>query len=106
MGGQRPYGKVCPALAFTWPMSDAVMVPLALTSVRKLAAVTGTPDWLLVWPMSVAVTLRLPLVSPRRKPTTIGVSARTWLALLVTLLSVTVTFWASVTPVRFTVMVL
>ena len=38
------YGKKCPEFAFTSPMSEELIVPLAVTSSRKLEMVTVIPD--------------------------------------------------------------
>ena len=68
---------MCPAFAFTCAISEAVIVPLALTSVRKLAAVTGKPDCPLVCATSEAFTVLFPLVSPISMFALTGVSGRT-----------------------------
>ena len=63
----RPKTTLDPALDFTKPMSEALIVPpLAVTSERKFVAVTSCPDCALVRPMSLAVTEPLPVVSPTR----------------------------------------
>ena len=75
--GLIDYGNVCPELAFTCATSAALIAPLALTSVRKLAAVTGKPDCPLVCAMSAEFTDLFALVSPMSMFTLIAVSGRT-----------------------------
>ena len=57
-------GTPWPEFNFTCETSVALIVPLTLTSVRKLVAVTAFPDCNLVCETSVAFTVLFPVVSP------------------------------------------
>src|SRR2546428_8838555 len=62
------YGSAVPDLDFTVEMSELLIRPLTVTSVRKLLDVATVPLWALVWLMSDELTDPLPVVSPRSTP--------------------------------------
>ena len=47
-------------------MSEALIEPLALVSLRKLAASTNAPEFVFVCAMSLASTVPFPFTSPMR----------------------------------------
>src|SRR4051794_385766 len=102
----KNYGSVCPVLAFTIPISLALIVPLTTTSDRKFVASTGRLACDFTCPTSVALTLLLPLISPASTFMITLLSGIACAAVLVTPLNFTVSCCTSLTPVRFTVMVL
>src|SRR5438132_13607072 len=92
-------GNAVPDLDFTSEISELLIKPLTVTSVRKVEAVGTVPLWALVWLMSELLTEPLAVVSPRRKLALTVVLARTCEFVSVTLLKLTVTVCALVTPV-------
>src|SRR5437773_10419568 len=62
------YGRAVPDLDLTVEMSELLIKPLTVTSVRKVEAVGIVPLWALVWLMSELLTARLAVVSPSNTP--------------------------------------
>ena len=82
-------GNECPELAFTSPMSLALIVPLIATSARKLPAPTATPDCDFTKPTSPAFTLPLPFPAESPISTPIGTKTSPVLVPSLTFASVT-----------------
>ncbi len=86
----------------TVEMSELLIKPLTVTSVRKLLEFATVPLCALVWLMSDELTDRLAVVSPRST----AMGAVTTLLLFPTesdtFVKLTVITWELVTPVRFT----
>ena len=99
----RAYGTDVPDLDFTNETSEALITPLAVTSARKLDAVSDCPVSALVWLTSDALTVPLPFVSPTRM--LIGMVMSFVLVPLFTPNKVIINVCAFVTPLRFTVRV-
>ncbi len=98
-------GRAVPDFDFTVEMSELLIKPLIVTSVRKLLEFATVPLWALVWLMSELLTEPLAVVSPSNTPivpetlpTKEGHAVGA-----VTPVKVTVRYWALGTPVRFTV---
>src|ERR1700676_1463050 len=100
------YGRLCPDLDLTSPMSEALIPPATFTSSRKFALVTGEPDCALACAMSEEFTVLFPVVSPISMPAVTIVLGRTEPKQSVTVLKVTVICCTSETPVKFTVIML
>src|SRR2546422_4192256 len=64
--GDSCYGSAVPDLDFTVEISELLIRPLTVTSVRKVEAVGIVPLCALVWLMSDELTEPLAVVSPRR----------------------------------------
>src|SRR2546428_4746568 len=62
------YGSAVPDLDLTVEMSELLIRPLTVTSVRKLLDVATVPLCAFVWLMSDELTEPLAVVSPRGKP--------------------------------------
>ena len=91
-----------PDLDFTVEMSELLIKPLTVTSVRKLPMLATVPLCALVWLMSELLTEPFAVVSPRST----AMGAVRMLLLFPTesdtFVKLTVITWAFVTPVRFT----
>src|SRR2546422_4656306 len=86
-------------------MSELLIKPLMVTSVRKLLELVTVPLCALVWLMSDELTEPLPVVSPRRTPIVPETSPTKGEHPVGTFtpVKVTVRYWALGTPVRLTV---
>src|SRR5438105_4948591 len=80
-------------------MSELLIKPFTVTSVRKLLKLATVPLCALVWLISELLTEPLAVVSPRSTPIVAGSGS----GKPFTPDKPTVTYWPLVTPVRFTV---
>src|SRR5436309_12656199 len=83
----RDYGRAVPDLDFAVEISELLIKPLTVTSVRKLLGLATVPLCAFVWLMSDELTEPLPVVSPINKPIVAVAEARMFP-------------WLSSTPVR------
>src|SRR3989442_13939439 len=69
--GDSCYGSAVPDLDFTVEISELLIKPFTVTSVRKVEAVGTVPLWALVWLITEMLTKPMAVVSPRSTPTRI-----------------------------------
>src|SRR3712207_1002952 len=100
--GWRDYGIDSPERDRTTAASPLLIVPSALKSERKFAALTGWPERDRVCCASPEFTFRSAVVSPRRNPTVTSVWSMFWLSVSLTSLNAMVRRCAFATPVKLT----